>query len=125
MNSADFKSLAKPKESFNLLSYFIHMRLNVNPFFCTKNQKIDFEEKKFSERFGECLVYFTSKDPLMWSLICIKEISKLNCTLATLELQNSCGDLKFSILMSIALLHKKYIIYDFECSTLNSIVNWV
>jgi hypothetical protein len=70
MNSADFKSLAKPKESFNLLSYFIHMRLNVNPFFCTKNEKIDFEEKEFNERFDESSGFFSSKDPL--SPICIK-----------------------------------------------------
>ena len=52
-----------------LLSYFIHMRLNVNgSFFVQKN---DFEENKFKERFGECSL-FTSKDPLTLSLLCIK-----------------------------------------------------
>ena len=31
------------------------MRLNVNgSIFCTKNKKIDFEENKFNERFGDC-----------------------------------------------------------------------
>ena len=27
----------------------------MGPFFCTKNEKIDFEENKFNERFGECV----------------------------------------------------------------------
>ena len=45
------------------------MRLNVNG--CTKNEKMDSEENKFNEKFGVCS-FFTSKDPLTLSLICIK-----------------------------------------------------
>ena len=58
------------------------MRLNVNQIncqncflykaICTKNEQNDFEEKKFSERFGECSGFFTTKDPLILSLIYIK-----------------------------------------------------
>ena len=33
----------------------MHMRFNGNgSILCTKNEKIDFEEKKFNVRFGEC-----------------------------------------------------------------------
>ena len=38
-------------------------------------QKIDFEENKFSERFGEKSIFFSL------SLMCIKLQSKLKCTL--------------------------------------------
>ena len=31
------------------------------PFFCTKNEKNDFEEKKFNERFGECSFFLHQK----------------------------------------------------------------
>ena len=44
----------------NLLSYFIHTRLNINgSIFCTKNKY--FKEKKFNERFGECLIFLHQK----------------------------------------------------------------
>ena len=33
----------------------------MGPFFRTKNEKIDFEEKKFNERFGECSVFYIKR----------------------------------------------------------------
>ena len=44
----------------------------MGPFFCTKNEKNDFEENKFNERFGECSGFFTSKDPITLSVVRIK-----------------------------------------------------
>ena len=54
-----------------LVSYFIHMRLNFNGFiFLYKKQnKNYFEDNKLSERFGECLFFLTSKNPLTLSLV--------------------------------------------------------
>ena len=43
-----------------LLSHFIDARLNINgSIFCTKNKY--FKEKKFNERFGECLVFYIKR----------------------------------------------------------------
>jgi hypothetical protein len=33
---------------------------------------IDFEENKFNEKFGECSVFFTTKDPITLSVVYIK-----------------------------------------------------
>ena len=30
-------------------------------FFCTTNEKIDFEENKFNERFGECSFFYIKR----------------------------------------------------------------
>ena len=61
----------------DLHSYFLHMTLNIiGPIFCTKNKKIDFKEKKFNKRFGECSFFLTSKDPITLSVACIK-VTKL------------------------------------------------
>ena len=39
-----------------------NMRLNVNgSIFCLKNEKIDFKENKFNERFGECSGFLHQK----------------------------------------------------------------
>ena len=51
--------------------YFSSLDIILNTLYCTKNEKNNFEENKFNERFGECLL-FTSKEPLTMSLICIK-----------------------------------------------------
>ena len=45
----------------------------MGPFFCTKNEKIDFEESQFNVRFGECS-FFTSKDTLTLSLILMYKV---------------------------------------------------
>ena len=56
-------SINLAKVHFNLHSYFIHKRLNINGsiFFCTKNKEIDFEENKFNERFGECSDFYIKR----------------------------------------------------------------
>ena len=41
-------------------------------FFCTKKEIIYFEENKFFDAFVECLGFFTSKDPIMLSVVWIK-----------------------------------------------------
>ena len=33
----------------------------MGPFFCTKNEKIDFEENKFNERFCECSSFYIKR----------------------------------------------------------------
>ena len=58
-----------------LASYFIHMRLNVNVsilLYKKQKNKKDFEASKFIERLGDCSYFFTSKDPITLSVICIK-----------------------------------------------------
>ena len=47
------------------------MRIINGSIFLTKNEEIDFEENKFNELFGEYSFFFTSKDPLTLSLICM------------------------------------------------------
>ena len=50
------------KVHFDLLSYLYIQHLTLlGPFFCTKNEKIDFEENKFNERFGECSFFLHQK----------------------------------------------------------------
>ena len=59
------------KVHFDLLSYLYIWHLTLlGPFFCTKNEKNDFEEKKFNERFGECSIFSTSKDPIGNNIEC-------------------------------------------------------
>ena len=36
----------------------------MGPIFCTKNEKIDFEENKFNERFGAFSGFFYIKRPI-------------------------------------------------------------
>ena len=62
--------------------------------FIQKRKKIDFEEKKFNERFSEC--FFTSKDQLMLSLICIKELTQMEHTLARINFCNENGILEWT-----------------------------
>ena len=33
----------------------------MGPIVCTKNKKVDFEEKKFIERFGECSFFYIKR----------------------------------------------------------------
>ena len=46
------------KVHFNLLTYFIHMRHNINGSLFLNKKQDDFEEKKFNGRFGECLFMY-------------------------------------------------------------------
>ena len=48
--------------TFKLVTLYIWDSTLMGPIVCTKNEKVDFEEKKFIEKFGECS-FFTSKDP--------------------------------------------------------------
>ena len=47
--------------STQLLTLYIQHLTLLGPFFCTKNKKLDFEENKFNERFGDCSVFLHLK----------------------------------------------------------------
>ena len=53
--------------SFNIVTLYILDSMLMGLFFCKKKEIIDFEESKFSERFGECSVFLhqISKDPIV------------------------------------------------------------
>ena len=58
MSSWNHCYIIEDKQCSILVIYFVHMRLDVNgSIFCTKDEKIDFEENKFNVRFGECSVF--------------------------------------------------------------------
>ena len=44
-----------------LVTLYIWDSMLMGPIVCTKNKKVDFEEKKFIERFGECSFFLHQK----------------------------------------------------------------
>ena len=46
-----------------LVTLYIQHSTLLGPIFCTKNEKIYFEENKFSKRFGECPFFYLHKKP--------------------------------------------------------------
>ena len=51
--------------SISVVTLYTYDSTLMGLFFCTTNEKIDFEENKFNERFGEC----SSKYPIMLCLM--------------------------------------------------------
>ena len=53
-------------------SDIFHTYDSLGSIFLHKKQKKYFQGKKFNRRFGECSIFFTSKDPIMLSVVFIK-----------------------------------------------------
>ena len=53
-----------PTKVCSIVTLYIWDSTLMAPYFCTKNEIIDFQKNIFNERFGECSVCYTSKDPI-------------------------------------------------------------
>ena len=61
MELDNFQACFFKKERSIFVSYFIHMRLNVNRLIFLQQTKFDFEEKKFNVRFGDCSFFYIKR----------------------------------------------------------------